>query len=248
MPSLARVTATCGPGARVVLSRAMRRLAIVLGMSVLSMSVVAACASGGDGSTATTGGRGDIADVTAASGPGSTATSSPDPATGASTDPTAATTPASAAPASSGATATTAPAPGTPMGFDRVAATAVAADGTVCELCLWLAEMPEDRARGLMNVTDLGAADGMAFVYPEPSTRSFWMKDTLLPLSIAFFDATGAHLGELDMEPCAAEPCPSYPTAPDFVVAVEVEQGRLAELGIGPGSTLELLDGRPCPD
>src|SRR5262245_22192687 len=43
-----------------------------------------------------------------------------------------------------------------PEGFDQVAATVTAADGTVCELCLWLAATGEQRALGLMYVTDLG--------------------------------------------------------------------------------------------
>ena len=48
------------------------------------------------------------------------------------------------------------------------------------------------------------------------------------------------------MEPCVAEPCPSYPTPADFVVAIEVPQGGLADLGIAAGSVLELL-AEGCP-
>lgn len=134
---------------------------------------------------------------------------------------------------------------GVPVGFDRVAARVTAADGAVCDLCLWLADTAPRRARGLRSVTDLGAADGMAFRYPEPHTTNFWMKDTLLPLSIAFFDADGAYVSAFDMEPCAADPCPRYATADGFTIAVEVPQGALADLDIGPGSTLELTD-LPC--
>jgi hypothetical protein len=97
-----------------------------------------------------------------------------------------------------------------------------------------------------MFVTDLGNTDGMAFVYPRPRTGNFWMKNTLMPLSIAFFGVDGGYLGEFDMEPCTAEPCPRYRTARDFVVAVETNRGELAEIGIGPGSALELTD-VPCP-
>ena len=56
-----------------------------------------------------------------------------------------------------------------PEGFERVAATVTAADGTVCELCLWLAATGEQRSQGLMFVTDLGGADGMAFRYESPT-------------------------------------------------------------------------------
>lgn len=132
-----------------------------------------------------------------------------------------------------------------PDGFDRVQATVTKADGTVCELCLWLAATAEQRAQGLMFVTDLGEADGMVFRYDAPQTGAFWMKNTVLPLSIAFYAADGAYLGAFDMEPCTADPCPTYPTMPDFTFAIETTQGGLPELGIDPGSTLELTD-LPC--
>lgn len=133
----------------------------------------------------------------------------------------------------------------TPEGYERVQATVTAADGTACDLCLWLAESADQRSQGLMFVTDLGPADGMAFVYPAPHSGNFWMKNTLLPLSIAFFDPAGAYLAAFDMEPCTAEPCDLYPTPADFLVAIETRQGDLSELGIGPGSILELTD-LPC--
>ena len=129
-----------------------------------------------------------------------------------------------------------------PDGFDRVAARVTEPEGTVCDLCLWIADTGDQRARGLMFVTDLGPADGMAFRYPSPHTGRFWMKNTLLPLSIAFFGPDGRYLDAFDMEPCTAEPCPRYPTPPDFLVAVEVPRGGLPGVGMVPGSTLELLD------
>lgn len=142
------------------------------------------------------------------------------------------------------------PAPGsavpvTPEGFERTAARVTAGDGEVCDLCVWIADNSGLRARGLMHVTDLGEADAMAFVYGEPTTASFWMKNTVMPLSIAFFGADGSHLGAFDMAPCTDDPCHSYPTAPDFTVAVEVPQGHLDDFLMLPGSTLELLD-LPC--
>jgi uncharacterized membrane protein (UPF0127 family) len=132
-----------------------------------------------------------------------------------------------------------------PDGFELVAARVTAPDGEVCELCLWSAVTADQRRRGLMFVTDLGPADGMAFRYPEPHTGRFWMKNTILPLSIAFFAPDGARLGAFDMEPCAADPCLRYGTPEDFLVAVEVPAGRLDELGLVDGSVLELLDA-PC--
>jgi uncharacterized membrane protein (UPF0127 family) len=120
-----------------------------------------------------------------------------------------------------------------------------AADGTTCDLCVWLATTAEQRRRGLMGVTGLGAADAMAFVYPQPHTGTFWMQNVVFPLSIAFFDPAGAHLAEFDMATCLLRDCPNYATPQDFLVAVVVPQGELTRFGIGPGSTLELLD-EPC--
>ena len=128
-----------------------------------------------------------------------------------------------------------------PEGFGTIAARVTASDGETCELCLWLAADVATRARGLMQVTDLGGFDGMAFRYDAPHTTSFTMRNTVMPLSIAFFGADGALLDAFDMEPCVAEPCPSYPTPADFVVAIEVPQGGLADLEIRAGSVLELL-------
>jgi uncharacterized membrane protein (UPF0127 family) len=157
-------------------------------------------------------------------------------------------TPAGAGPDPSGDTprsipATTAAASTTvvPVGFGTIAARVTAPDGEMCELCLWLADDVATRGRGLMQVTDLGGLDGMAFRYDAPHTTSFTMRNTVMPLSIAFFGAGGNYLDAFDMSPCDTEPCPSYPTPTDFVVAIEAPEGGLAELGIGAGSTLELL-------
>lgn len=150
-----------------------------------------------------------------------------------------------AEPSASDATADDDPGGVRPEGFGRTAAIVTEPDGTECELCLWLADDADQRRRGLMHVTDLGGADGMAFRYGAPHTGNFWMKNTVLPLSIAFFDPSGAYMSEFDMEPCLETSCPRYRTPPYFVIAVETLQSGLPDLGIGPDSTLELLD-LPC--
>ncbi len=132
-----------------------------------------------------------------------------------------------------------------PEGFDATQAVVTKADGTTCEICVWRAETAQLRSRGLMFVTDLGVADGMAFRYPDPHTGTFWMKNTLLPLSIAFFAPGGEFISSFDMEPCTTPSCPNYATPTDFLVAVEVPQGALEELGIVEGSRLRLVD-LPC--
>lgn len=150
-------------------------------------------------------------------------------------------------PAETDASSLTRETPVFPEGFERVRATVSTSDGSICELCLWLAETEDQRRQGLMGVTDLGPADGMAFVYPRPRTGNFWMKDTVLPLSIAFFGSDGGFLSSFDMEPCTTSPCPLYRTARDFVVAIETVQGRLAADGLVAGNVLALTD-LPCDD
>ena len=182
-----------------------------------------------------------------------TSTTSPPSTTAAETT----TRPASTAPAASTAptmsssgptsTALTTEAAGAvvPEGFEQVAATVTAADGSVCELCLWLAATGDQRGVGLMHVTDLGGPDGMVFRYDSPTTSAFWMMNTVMPLSIAFFDQGGAYLDAFDMAPCSADPCPLYPTPENFVNAIEVPQGMLEELLMTPGSVLAVSD-LPC--
>ena len=99
------------------------------------------------------------------------------------------------------------PTPGVvPEGFATEAAEVTAADGEVCALCLWVAATSEERARGLMGVTDLGGADGMVFVFGAPTHDAFWMRGTPTPLSIAFFADDGSFVSATDMEPCLEGP------------------------------------------
>ena len=62
-----------------------------------------------------------------------------------------------------------------------------------------VADSPAKRERGLMDRTSLGANQGMIFLFDDvsdgPVTSEFWMKDTLIPLSVAFWDATGTYRG-----------------------------------------------------
>ncbi len=135
-------------------------------------------------------------------------------------------------------------------GFGQVAATITAADGTECEVCLLAAEDDAQRARGLMEVTDpeLGGYDGMLFIYPGPKDGAFWMRNTPMPLSIAYFDQDGALISTVDMTPCEDSPnCPGYPPDSPFTYALEVPQGGLDELGVAGDGAILRLTGRTCP-
>jgi len=103
-----------------------------------------------------------------------------------------------------------------------------------------VADTQEERQTGLMNRESLPEDAGMIFVFDEDSTGGFWMKDTLIPLSIAFADADGTIVSILDMEPCAAEPCEIYDPGVSYRTALEVNQGAFSRWGVEVGDRLSL--------
>ena len=135
-------------------------------------------------------------------------------------------------------------------GFSEVAATITAEDGTTCQVCLLAATDDAQRQRGLMEVTDrsLGGYDGMLFRFPAEIDGGFWMRNTPMPLSIAYFSDDGVLVSRTDMAPCAKDSasCPSYPSHGKFMSALEVPQGRLAEVGVVGVSRIR-VDGIRCP-
>lgn len=104
-----------------------------------------------------------------------------------------------------------------------------------------VAETDEQRAFGLMHRETLPDDEGMLFVFFEDSVSAFTMRNTLIPLSIAFFDFDGEILKILDMEPCEAEPCPSYDPAVTYRGALEVNQGAFDEWGVEVGDMVNPL-------
>ena len=104
-----------------------------------------------------------------------------------------------------------------------------------------IADTDEQRAQGLMNRESLPDDAGMMFVYFEPSQAGFWMKNTLIPLSVAFIDEEETITQIIDMEPCKQELCPSYAPKSAYVAALEVNQGMFDEWGIDVGDTVRLL-------
>lgn len=96
------------------------------------------------------------------------------------------------------------------------------------------------RQQGLMGVTSLPDDQGEVFLWSAPTLGGFWMKDTLIPLSIAFWDKAGRIVGMLDMTPCHADPCPIYHSPAPYVGAVEVNDGYLASHGVAIGDRVDL--------
>lgn len=104
-----------------------------------------------------------------------------------------------------------------------------------------LAETAEKQALGLMFRDSLAADHGMLFLFPAESRRSFWMKNTRIPLDILYFDADLRLVSvAADARPCRTPRCPSYPSAGPAMYVLELNSGKAAELGVQPGDTLEL--------
>jgi uncharacterized membrane protein (UPF0127 family) len=102
-----------------------------------------------------------------------------------------------------------------------------------------LAATEQQRQRGLMGRTHLAADGGMLFVFEQPGRHCFWMRDTPLPLSIAFIDEAGRIAGFADMQPRSETlHCP----ATDVRYALEVRQGEFQRRGI---TARDQVDGLP---
>jgi uncharacterized membrane protein (UPF0127 family) len=133
-------------------------------------------------------------------------------------------------------------------GVDEARLIVRTADGRELRPCVMVAADGTTRARGLMEVTDpaLGGYDGMIFVFDEDTTGGFWMKNTRLPLSIAFIAADGGVVSTADMDPCPPDTtrCPTTEPAAPYRTAVEVPAGELGRLGLEPGARAELSDDR----
>jgi uncharacterized membrane protein (UPF0127 family) len=97
-----------------------------------------------------------------------------------------------------------------------------------------VADTPEETALGLMFVEDLSPLDGMLFVYERERLISHWMKNTLIPLDIAFFDAEGRFVSKTTMVPCLDDDpevgCTTYPAEGPAAFSVEVPAGGFADL------------------
>jgi uncharacterized membrane protein (UPF0127 family) len=99
-----------------------------------------------------------------------------------------------------------------------------------------IADDPTERAQGLMNRKTLDADRGMLFVYPDERPRSFWMKDTSLPLSIAYLDAQGRIVRIADMTPFDTSPVPSGRPA---MYALEMNQGWFTRHAVQVGASVK---------
>ena len=105
-------------------------------------------------------------------------------------------------------------------------------------LAVELAATPKARVCGLSKRVELPENQGMLFIYPDLGKRSFWMKDTRIPLSIAFLDDSGMILSIYKMAPMQTDE--RYRSRQAVRYALEVNQGWFAAHGIDVGDVVDL--------
>lgn len=127
-------------------------------------------------------------------------------------------------------------------GFAETAFKVQPASGKAAAYCAALADTPQTWTQGLIGRSDLGGYDAMVFVFPEDRDGTFHMTNVRLPLSIAWFDASGTFVSAADMAPCSETTCPRYSATKPYRYALETTQGNLSNLGVGPGSVISVGD------
>ena len=115
--------------------------------------------------------------------------------------------------------------------------TLVSSGGARTEVEVEIADERDEQQRGLMERTELAEDAGMLFVFERDEPRSFWMRNTLIPLSIAYIADGGRIVDIQDMQPLDET---SHPSAEPARYALEVNQGFFAERGIQVGDEVEL--------
>jgi uncharacterized membrane protein (UPF0127 family) len=104
-----------------------------------------------------------------------------------------------------------------------------------------LADTQEKQALGLMFRDSMPGDHGMIFLFPVEAMRSFWMKNTRIPLDIFYFDQDLKLVSVSEnTPPCRSQRCPSYPSSGPAKYVLELNAGKAAELGVQAGDVLEL--------
>jgi len=100
------------------------------------------------------------------------------------------------------------------------------------EIWVEVAKTPAERAKGLMGRKHLGQQEGMFFIFEEEDYHAFWMKDTLIPLSIAFIDKRGRIVAVTDMKPLSLD---SHSPPRPVLYTLEMRKGWFSANGVKVG-------------
>ena len=104
-----------------------------------------------------------------------------------------------------------------------------------------IADSKEERAKGLMFREELCSDCGMLFVYEESGDYKFWMKNTLIPLDIIWWDSDYRVIHIAEAVPCVTDECELYGPDLDSTYILEVNSGVAKEIGLEIGEGLELV-------
>lgn len=105
---------------------------------------------------------------------------------------------------------------------------------------VWVADEGDEHRQGLMGVEELPAGiDGMLFVFETLRPAGFHMRNTLMELDIWWFDGDMVLVGTTQMEPCTAQPCPTYRSPGDIQWVLETPRG---ESDFEPGDRLSIVE------
>lgn len=104
-----------------------------------------------------------------------------------------------------------------------------------------VADTPQEHSTGLMNREILGPGEGMIFIFEGDSLRSFWMKNTLIPLDMIFINSSMDIVSiQSDVQPCETPSCPSYRSGFPAKYVVEANAGFAREHGLQPGQKVSV--------
>jgi uncharacterized membrane protein (UPF0127 family) len=110
-----------------------------------------------------------------------------------------------------------------------------------------IATTPAEQAHGLMQRTSMPADHGMLFVFRHDEPRTFWMKNTLIPLDMLFFDADHRLVAvQADAQPCKTDPCVLYPSSVPARYVLELNAGAAAKLGARKGDVIKFSNVSSC--
>jgi uncharacterized protein len=127
-------------------------------------------------------------------------------------------------------------APGPAAGaLDRGTATITTRSGAEVVVRVEIADTSAERRKGLMFRRSLPPRAGMVFRYAQDTSGGFWMKNTLIPLDIAFFDRRGRIVRILTMTPCRRDPCRIYAPGVAYRSALEVNAGSFRRWNVRVG-------------